>query len=45
MGITARGYAANVRDPQALRAALDAAAEDLGFIEVLQYGPVPAASS
>lgn len=41
-GITARGYAANVRDPQALRAALDAAASDLGPIEVLQYSPVPA---
>ncbi|SIO84960.1 SDR family NAD(P)-dependent oxidoreductase [Nocardiopsis sp. JB363] len=42
VGITAGGYAANVRDPQALRAALDAAAADLGPIEVLQYSPVPA---
>ena len=41
-GITARGYVANARDPQALRAALDAAAADLGTIEVLQYSPVPA---
>ncbi|MFV0257975.1 MAG: SDR family NAD(P)-dependent oxidoreductase [Acidimicrobiales bacterium] len=41
-GINARGYAANVRDPQALRAALDTAAEQLGPIEVLQYSPVPA---
>jgi NADP-dependent 3-hydroxy acid dehydrogenase YdfG len=41
-GATARGYAANVRDPQALRAALDAAAVDVGPIEVLQYSPVPA---
>ncbi|WP_420111119.1 SDR family NAD(P)-dependent oxidoreductase, partial [Pseudactinotalea sp.] len=41
-GITARGYAANARDPHALRAALDAAAADLGPIEVLQYSPVPA---
>ncbi len=41
-GITARGYAANARDPQALRTALDAAAADLGPIEVLQYSPVPA---
>lgn len=41
-GITARGYAANVRDPQALRSALDAATADLGPIEVLQYSPVPA---
>jgi NADP-dependent 3-hydroxy acid dehydrogenase YdfG len=41
-GVTARGYAANVRDPRALRAALDSAAADLGPIEVLQYSPVPA---
>ncbi|KRE77157.1 MULTISPECIES: SDR family NAD(P)-dependent oxidoreductase [Micrococcaceae] len=41
-GITARGYAADARDPQALRTALDAAAGDLGAIEVLQYSPVPA---
>lgn len=41
-GITARGYAANVREPEALRAALDAAASELGPIEVLQYSPVPA---
>ncbi|MEU4454520.1 SDR family NAD(P)-dependent oxidoreductase [Nocardioides sp. NPDC023903] len=41
-GVTARGYAANVRDPKALRTALDAAAADLGPIEVLQYSPVPA---
>ncbi|MEU6443141.1 SDR family NAD(P)-dependent oxidoreductase [Streptomyces sp. NPDC047046] len=41
-GITARGYAANARDPQALRTALDAAAAELGPIEVLQYSPVPA---
>jgi short-subunit dehydrogenase len=41
-GVTARGYAANVRDPQGLREVLDAAATDLGPIEVLQYSPVPA---
>jgi NADP-dependent 3-hydroxy acid dehydrogenase YdfG len=41
-GVTARGYAANVREPEALRAALDAAASDLGPIEVLQYSPIPA---
>lgn len=41
-GVTARGYAANVRDAQALSTALDAAATDLGPIEVLQYSPVPA---
>lgn len=40
--ITARGYAANVRDPHELREALDAAAADLGTIEVLQYSPAPA---
>jgi short-subunit dehydrogenase len=42
VGVTARGYAADARDPHALRAALDAAATDLGPIEVLQYSPVPA---
>ncbi|RAM37359.1 SDR family NAD(P)-dependent oxidoreductase [Arthrobacter globiformis] len=41
-GITARGYAANLRDTQALRSALDAATADLGPIGVLQYSPVPA---
>ena len=41
-GFTARGYAANARDPQALTGALDAAAADLGPIEVLQYSPAPA---
>ncbi|WP_018763322.1 SDR family NAD(P)-dependent oxidoreductase [Arthrobacter sp. 135MFCol5.1] len=41
-GIAARGYTANVRDPEALRAALDAAVADLGPIEILQYSPVPA---
>ncbi len=40
-GTTARGYAANARDPQALLAALDAAVAELGPIEVLQYSPVP----
>lgn len=41
-GITARGYAADVRDPGALTAALDRAAQDLGPVEVLQYSPLPA---
>lgn len=41
-GITACGYAANARDPQSLRAALDSVADDLGPIEVLQYSPIPA---
>ncbi|CAM5525147.1 MULTISPECIES: SDR family NAD(P)-dependent oxidoreductase [Streptomyces] len=40
-GVTARGLAADVRDPKALAAALDAAATALGPIEVLQYSPVP----
>lgn len=40
--IAARGYAADVRNPEALCSALDAVAEDLGPIEVLQYSPVPA---
>lgn len=40
-GVTARGFAADVRDPKALTAALDAAATALGPIEVLQYSPVP----
>jgi short-subunit dehydrogenase len=41
-GVTAKGYAADVSDRDALRAALDAAASDLGQVEVLQYSPVPA---
>ena len=40
-GITARGFSADVRDPKALAAALDAAHRELGPIEVLQYSPVP----
>lgn len=40
-GVTARGYAADVRDPKALGAALDRAAQDLGPIEVLEYSPIP----
>ncbi|MFE9884443.1 SDR family NAD(P)-dependent oxidoreductase [Streptomyces scopuliridis] len=40
-GITARGFAADVLDPDALNAALDAAASTLGPIEVVQYSPVP----
>ena len=41
-GIIARGYAADVRDPDALRHALDTAADQLGTITVLQYSPIPA---
>ncbi|MFI8632339.1 SDR family NAD(P)-dependent oxidoreductase [Microbacterium sp. NPDC077663] len=41
-GITAKGYVANVRDPASLTAALVAADEQLGRIEVLQWSPLPA---
>lgn len=41
-GLTAKGYVANVRDPDALVAALDLAAQELGPIEVLSYNPLPA---
>jgi NAD(P)-dependent dehydrogenase (short-subunit alcohol dehydrogenase family) len=40
-GFGARGYAADVRDPKSLIAALDTAAQDLGPIEVLEYSPLP----
>jgi NAD(P)-dependent dehydrogenase (short-subunit alcohol dehydrogenase family) len=40
-GVTARGYVADVRDPESLVAALDRAAEELGTIEVLEYSPIP----
>jgi hypothetical protein len=40
-GLTAKGYAANVRDTDALVAALDLAAQELGPIEVLSYNPLP----
>ena len=40
-GVTARGFAADVRDPESLTAALDAAHTTLGPIEVLQYSPLP----
>lgn len=41
-GITSEGFAANVRDADALRAALEHAAARLGTIEVMQYSPLPA---
>lgn len=41
-GITAKGYAANVRNPDQLVKALDLAAQELGPIEVLSYNPLPA---
>ncbi len=40
-GFNARGYAASVRDPDALTAALEQAGQDLGPIEVLEYSPLP----
>ncbi|MGW1725777.1 SDR family NAD(P)-dependent oxidoreductase [Streptomyces sp. NPDC002306] len=40
-GVTVRGFAADVRAPEGLAAALDAATATLGPIEVLQYSPVP----
>jgi NAD(P)-dependent dehydrogenase (short-subunit alcohol dehydrogenase family) len=40
-GVNARGYTANVRDPQSLSAALDRASQELGPIEVLEYSPLP----
>lgn len=40
-GITARGFAADVRDTTALTRALQDAADALGPIEVLQYSPIP----
>ncbi|MFK4760114.1 SDR family NAD(P)-dependent oxidoreductase [Microbacterium sp. ZW T5_45] len=40
-GLTARGYAANVREPQTIVSALDEATQDLGPIEVLAYAPLP----
>ncbi|HEY5979519.1 MAG TPA: SDR family NAD(P)-dependent oxidoreductase [Microlunatus sp.] len=43
-GVTARGYAADVREPETLTAALQRAADDLGTIEVLHYSPVPQAA-
>jgi NADP-dependent 3-hydroxy acid dehydrogenase YdfG len=43
-GVTARGYAADVRDADALTAALTSAADELGPIGVLQYSPLPARS-
>jgi short-subunit dehydrogenase len=41
VGVTARGFAADVRDPKSLSAALDAVSGALSPVEVLQYSPVP----
>lgn len=40
-GVVARGYAADVRDPATLEAALARAAAELGPVAVLQYSPLP----
>lgn len=40
-GVTARGFAADVRDTGALTRALENASAELGPIEVLQYSPIP----
>lgn len=40
-GVQAKGYAADVRDPSSISAALEKATEELGPIEVLQYSPLP----
>lgn len=40
-GITAKSYTADVRDGDALAAALERAADELGPIDVLQFSPVP----
>ncbi|MFE9057370.1 SDR family NAD(P)-dependent oxidoreductase [Streptomyces mutabilis] len=40
-GVQARGFTADVLDPASLTAALAAATEELGPIEVLQFSPVP----
>lgn len=40
-GITARGFSADVLEPERLTAALEAAAAELGPIAALQYSPLP----
>ena len=40
-GVQAKGFTADVRDPQSIAAALERATETLGPIEVLQYSPLP----
>jgi short-subunit dehydrogenase len=41
-GVTAKGAAADVRDPGALSGAITSLAEELGPVEVLEYSPLPA---
>ena len=40
-GVQAKGFTADVRDPDSIAAALEQATEQLGPIEVLQYSPLP----
>ncbi|WP_188489806.1 SDR family NAD(P)-dependent oxidoreductase [Williamsia phyllosphaerae] len=40
-GVSARGFAADVRDPVSIATALEQVTETLGPIEVLQYSPLP----
>ena len=40
-GVQAKGFVADVRDPQSIAAALEQVSETLGPIEVLQYSPLP----
>lgn len=40
-GVSARAYAADVREPATLEAALESAAAELGPITALQYSPLP----
>jgi len=40
-GVQAKGFAADVRDPESIAAALERVTETLGPIEVLQYSPLP----
>ncbi len=41
-GITAKGAAADIRDPDALSGAITSLADELGPVEVLEYSPLPA---
>jgi NAD(P)-dependent dehydrogenase (short-subunit alcohol dehydrogenase family) len=40
-GVEAKGFVADVRDPESITRALERATETLGPIEVLQYSPLP----
>ena len=40
-GVQAKGFTADVRDPDTIARALERATEELGPIEVLQYSPLP----